>query len=107
MNSYINSKESISEKCKKAHQSRHQLFGCTENSLFSCKCNKMNKIYTFQPINSDPYQYKYNIHLHENAGFFNIEMGFFTFFTDRFFPHLIYVFIKKSPNFNVKSDKKN
>jgi len=23
----------------------HQLFGCTENSLFLCECNKTNKIY--------------------------------------------------------------
>jgi len=37
-------KEFISEECKKAHQSLHQLSGYTENSLFSYECNKTNKI---------------------------------------------------------------
>jgi len=35
---------SINEKYLKIHQSLYQLFGCTKNSLFSCECNKSNKI---------------------------------------------------------------
>ena len=42
---------------KSLYQSLHQLFGYTENFLFSYECNKMNKIHVLT-FNSDPYQYK-------------------------------------------------
>ena len=67
INCHINS-ESISEKCKKAHQRLHQLFRCTENYLFSCECNKTNTTkqikYIFHPSIRILINIKYKSSLH-------------------------------------------
>jgi len=67
---------------KPPHQNPHQLFGCTENSLFSCECNKTNKMYVSIPS---------ILFLCIRTADVGSDRLFFTFFTDLFYKLILFL----------------